>query len=177
MSSNSSTTTTTTPTTTTPSAAHPASTPPDVPSTQPSAPTAGANHVAAPHAGPGGAAAQHTHAAVDADGGGTERETHDGKNPAARGLDGGLPSALPAPGAGEGEAGNNTTTTTLEMDGKAVALDHLGPMVVGRDGTISRIANWGEMAEIERQNTLRILTKRNKVRLAALRGADKTEAS
>ncbi|PSS00590.1 hypothetical protein BD289DRAFT_334684, partial [Coniella lustricola] len=58
---------------------------------------------------------------------------------------------------------------TLEVDGKTVALDHLGPIVVGKDGTISRIANWGEMAEIERQNTLRILGKRNQLRLAALR--------
>lgn len=43
-------------------------------------------------------------------------------------------------------------------------------MVVGRDGTVSRIANWGEMAEIERRNALRILGKRNQLRLATLRG-------
>ncbi len=62
-------------------------------------------------------------------------------------------------------------TTTVEVNGKAVMLDKLGPMVVGRDGTLSRIANWGEMTEIERQNTLRILGKRNQLRLGALRAA------
>lgn len=48
--------------------------------------------------------------------------------------------------------------------GKAIKLDHLGPMVVNRDGTLSRIANWQQMTEIERQNTLRILGKRNQLR-------------
>ena len=50
-------------------------------------------------------------------------------------------------------------------------MDHLGPMVVNTDGTLSRITNWGNMAEIERINTLRIITKRNKERLEALRRA------
>lgn len=76
--------------------------------------------------------------------------------------------ALPAP-----PATSSTSTTTLEVDGKAVVLDHLGPMVVGRDGTVSRIANWAELSEFERRNTLRILGKRNQVRLAALRGEGK----
>ncbi|KAF3766063.1 hypothetical protein M406DRAFT_244064, partial [Cryphonectria parasitica EP155] len=57
----------------------------------------------------------------------------------------------------------------LEVNGQSIALDHMGPMVVNRDGTISRIGNWGEMTEIERSNTLRILGKRNQLRLAALR--------
>ena len=80
------------------------------------------------------------------------------------------PLPLPAPGEGDGSSGS-TTTTTIEVNGKAVMLDQLGPMVVGRDGTLSRIANWGEMAQIERQNTLRILGKRNQLRLGALRAA------
>lgn len=50
-----------------------------------------------------------------------------------------------------------------------MALDKLGPMVVGRDGAISRIANWPEMTELERENTLRVLGKRNQLRLANLR--------
>lgn len=79
--------------------------------------------------------------------------------------------ALPAPGEGE-EGALASGMKTLEVDGKAVALDNLGPMVVGRDGTISRISNWGEMTEHERRTTLRILCKRNQVRLAALRGED-----
>jgi hypothetical protein len=56
--------------------------------------------------------------------------------------------------------------------GEGVALDHLGPMVVNKDGTISRITNWDAMAEIEKKNTLRILQKRNKQRLDALKQAN-----
>ncbi|KAK0740599.1 hypothetical protein B0T18DRAFT_431882 [Schizothecium vesticola] len=82
-------------------------------------------------------------------------------------------SALPAlpalPAAPENSPGENAPQI-LRVDGAAVVLDHLGPMVIGRDGTVSRIANWGEMAAVERENTLRVLGKRNQVRLAALRG-------
>ncbi|KAI0130719.1 hypothetical protein F4814DRAFT_403400 [Daldinia grandis] len=59
--------------------------------------------------------------------------------------------------------------TQLPVGGEGVKLDHLGPLVVNEDGTMSRISNWAEMAEIERNNTLRILGKRNKLRLDALR--------
>lgn len=55
--------------------------------------------------------------------------------------------------------------------GSTVSLDHLGPMVVNVDGTLSRIGNWEQMTEIERKNTLRILGKRNKQRLEALKAA------
>lgn len=55
--------------------------------------------------------------------------------------------------------------------GSTVTLDHLGPMVVNVDGTMSRISNWDQMAEIERKNTLRIIGKRNKQRLEALKAA------
>ncbi|KAK4239043.1 hypothetical protein C8A03DRAFT_32898 [Achaetomium macrosporum] len=76
--------------------------------------------------------------------------------------------ALPAPeDATDGSDQNGFRTVVV--NGQAVALDNLGPMVVGRDGTVSRIANWPEMTEIERQNTLRILCKRNQLRLANLR--------
>ena len=77
--------------------------------------------------------------------------------------------ALPSPGEGE-------NVRTLEVDGKPISLDHMGPMVVHKDGTLSRISNWGEMTEIERQNTLRILVKRNQVRLGALRQGLQTES-
>ncbi|KAH8819772.1 hypothetical protein F5884DRAFT_744165 [Xylogone sp. PMI_703] len=66
-------------------------------------------------------------------------------------------------------------TTTLQVDGASISLDHLGPMVVNQDGTLSRIANWAEMSEIERRNTLRILGKRNQLRLGALRGEGQGE--
>lgn len=75
---------------------------------------------------------------------------------------------LPAPGAGE-------TATALDVsgDGTTVKLDALGPLVVNQDGTMSRISNWAAMADIERQNALRILGKRNKLRLNALRQSQK----
>ncbi|KAK4120016.1 hypothetical protein N657DRAFT_649591 [Parathielavia appendiculata] len=60
-------------------------------------------------------------------------------------------------------------TTTMQVNGQPIALDKLGPMVVGRDGTISRIANWQEMTDLERENTLRVLGKRNQLRLGNLR--------
>ncbi|KAJ5403797.1 hypothetical protein N7509_003668 [Penicillium cosmopolitanum] len=56
----------------------------------------------------------------------------------------------------------------LGADG-GVSLDHLGPMVVNVDGTLSRISNWDKMTEMEQKSTLRVLGKRNKQRLEALK--------
>lgn len=78
----------------------------------------------------------------------------------------GQPLPLPEPPA---------DTKAVELDvstGNAVKLDHLGPMVVNRDGTLSRIANWDQMTELERRNTLRVLGKRNQLRMDTLRAAD-----
>lgn len=79
-------------------------------------------------------------------------------------------NTLPAPG-------ESSTPTTLDVsgDGTTVKLDHLGPLVVNVDGTMSRIGNWSEMAEIERQNTVRIIGRRNKQRLEVLRKAKEKE--
>jgi hypothetical protein len=65
-------------------------------------------------------------------------------------------------------------STILDMSNgdTTIKLDHLGPMVVGVDGTLSRISNWDSMADIEKKNTLRIIGKRNQARLAALREAE-----
>ncbi|KAI1184255.1 hypothetical protein F5B17DRAFT_412732 [Nemania serpens] len=58
---------------------------------------------------------------------------------------------LPAlPAAGDP---SSLSSPTLEVGGSALRLDHLGPLVVNADGTLSRIANWEKMAEIERENT------------------------
>ena len=68
----------------------------------------------------------------------------------------------------------STTIHQLDMSNgsTSVKLGHLGPMVVGVDGTLSRISNWDGMTEMERENTLRIIGKRNQMRLAALRGKE-----
>lgn len=58
---------------------------------------------------------------------------------------------------------------TLEVGGTAVKLDHLGPMIVNKDGTLSRISNWEEMSNIERETTVRLLNKRNMLRLQNLK--------
>ncbi|KAK4108628.1 hypothetical protein N656DRAFT_783850 [Canariomyces notabilis] len=83
---------------------------------------------------------------------------------------------LPAPDPSSSSSNDEEGTRIVQVNGKAVALDKLGPMVVGRDGTVSRIANWPEMTEIERQNTLRILCKRNQLRLANLRAGREADA-
>ncbi|KAL6871207.1 hypothetical protein J3F83DRAFT_646461 [Trichoderma novae-zelandiae] len=75
-------------------------------------------------------------------------------------------NALPAPSSSE-----DIPTLDVSGSGSTVKLDALGPLVVNVDGTMSRIANWAKMADIERENTLRIIGKRNQERLAALRQA------
>lgn len=56
--------------------------------------------------------------------------------------------------------------------GNAVKLDQLGPMVVNSDGTLSRIANWAEMTEGERERTIKVLSKRNQIRMATLKSQE-----
>lgn len=73
------------------------------------------------------------------------------------------PQGLPAPSDAKG--------IKLAVGEDGVKLDAMGPMVVNKDGTLSRIANWDKMADIEKQNTLRVLGKRNKQRLEALEKA------
>jgi hypothetical protein len=55
---------------------------------------------------------------------------------------------------------------TLAVGGDATALEHLGPMVLQRDGrSWSRITNWQSMREQEQKKTMRIITKRNRARI------------
>ena len=72
-------------------------------------------------------------------------------------------SALPAPGQG--------TKIDVSGQGSSVKLDGLGPLVVNVDGSVGRVSNWQEMTVDERETTLRILGKRNKQRLGALKAA------
>lgn len=44
---------------------------------------------------------------------------------------------------------------------KPVALDHLGPIVINKDGTLSRITNWDQMTDQEKAGTVKMLAKRN----------------
>lgn len=53
--------------------------------------------------------------------------------------------------------------------GNAIQFDQLGPIVVNSDGTMSRIPNWHEMTDVEKERTVRILAKRNQQRTERLR--------
>jgi hypothetical protein len=101
------------------------------------------------------------------------------------------PSADPASQAPASQSDNNSSTEkkplpllesskegeaiTLSVGGEGVKLDHLGPLVVHQDGTMSRISNWAEMSELEKENTLRIIGKRNQSRLKKLREEPKDQ--
>lgn len=83
------------------------------------------------------------------------------------------PLALPDTSTASSESG--APKLDLSKDGGSVKLDHLGPMVVNTDGTMSRIANWELMTEMEKQKTMRVLGKRNKQRLEALEAKSAAE--
>ena len=54
----------------------------------------------------------------------------------------------------------NKKHETLEVDGETITLDNLGPMIINTDGTISRITNFFELTDFERERTLRLVAKR-----------------
>jgi hypothetical protein len=71
----------------------------------------------------------------------------------------------------DADSADQTHKLDVSGDGSTVKLDHMGPLVVNQDGTLSRISNWEQMTEIEKKNTLRVLGKRNKLRMEALKAA------
>ncbi|KAI5466967.1 hypothetical protein BGZ63DRAFT_328465, partial [Mariannaea sp. PMI_226] len=75
---------------------------------------------------------------------------------------------LAAPPQDETASGRGDDVTTLRV-GETLRLDALGPLVINRDGSMSRVGNWAGMTEAEREATLRLLGRRNKQRLEALR--------
>lgn len=82
----------------------------------------------------------------------------------------GQPLSLPEPPKAEEE--EEAKELDLSSGEAAVKLNHLGPLVVNQDGTLSRISNWQQMTDMEKKNTLRILGKRNQLRMEALKGKD-----
>eukprot|EP00927_Polykrikos_kofoidii_P064876 TRINITY_DN6066_c0_g1_i1.p1 TRINITY_DN6066_c0_g1~~TRINITY_DN6066_c0_g1_i1.p1 ORF type:complete len:180 (+),score=39.91 TRINITY_DN6066_c0_g1_i1:128-667(+) len=48
--------------------------------------------------------------------------------------------------------------------------DSRGPVVVHKDGSMGRVARWDELTEAEKNSAVRLITKRNRKRLAALQG-------
>ncbi|KAG6890234.1 hypothetical protein C0995_010247 [Termitomyces sp. Mi166 len=63
-------------------------------------------------------------------------------------------------------SGDDAVKIAVDNEFAKFKLDALGPMVVNSDGTLSRIANWVNMTPEEQARTLRVLSARNKIRLA-----------
>jgi hypothetical protein len=87
------------------------------------------------------------------------------------GLDDQRTPELPAP-TSDGDA-----THTLEVDGPSVAMAELGPIIVNADGTLRRIENWSKLTKAEQASTMRIVARRNKRRLEALKLLEEEEAA
>lgn len=66
---------------------------------------------------------------------------------------------------------NHDNARNLELpeiastDQKSLGFDKLGPLVVNKDGTLSRLDNWQQMTEQERKKTMQYLKKRNMLRI------------
>ncbi|XRB14206.1 hypothetical protein RI054_07g40450 [Pseudoscourfieldia marina] len=52
--------------------------------------------------------------------------------------------------------------------GERTAFADIGPLVIQKDGTAKRIANWDTLTDHEKKATLRIVGKRNRERIAEL---------
>ena len=78
------------------------------------------------------------------------------------------PLALPE----KGEENHEESTSTIVVGGEPIKLDNLGPIVLQKDGSLSRITNWHELTELEQQRTLDVVARRNKQRREALQKAE-----
>ncbi|KAK0521553.1 hypothetical protein OC834_006619 [Tilletia horrida] len=88
--------------------------------------------------------------------------------------------ALPAPPPDAPQISTATGTPSqlnvASSDASTLKFDALGPLVVNSDGTLSRIHNWASMTQGERERTLRVLGKRNQLRIADLQGKEGEDA-
>eukprot|EP01064_Diplonema_japonicum_P034180 TRINITY_DN7000_c0_g2_i1.p1 TRINITY_DN7000_c0_g2~~TRINITY_DN7000_c0_g2_i1.p1 ORF type:complete len:113 (+),score=27.08 TRINITY_DN7000_c0_g2_i1:47-385(+) len=69
---------------------------------------------------------------------------------------------LPEVGGGEGKG------TPLKL-GERVKLDHIGPLVINKDGSTRRVTNWEAMTEQEREVAYKRITERNRERIKNLK--------
>lgn len=79
----------------------------------------------------------------------------------------GEPLPLPAP-----QSAENFSKLDMSSGSASVKMDAMGPLVVNQDGSLSRIENWDQMTETEKNSTLRIIGKRNQARREALRAIE-----
>lgn len=82
----------------------------------------------------------------------------------------GQPLGLPPPPSEEEAA----MKLDMSSGSDTIKLDHLGPLVVNKDGSLSRISNWEQMTAQEKKSTLKILGKRNQLRTDALKESEDT---
>ncbi|KAI0087693.1 hypothetical protein BDY19DRAFT_952666 [Irpex rosettiformis] len=74
-----------------------------------------------------------------------------------------FPLALPPPETPKELVLSTHRKLDVSGEGETMKFDELGPMVVNSDGTLSRIANWQNMTEGERERTVKVLVARNKI--------------
>merc|ERR1712146_355375 len=75
------------------------------------------------------------------------------------------------------EAEDKDKVQTLEVGGAGIKLDDLGPVIVNKDGTMRRIANWANLSPQEQAATLRRIGKRNQERVRELQEQQEKEKS
>lgn len=78
------------------------------------------------------------------------------------------PLALPDSSTSIGGGVVNDDVRSLKVGG-SLSLDELGPIIVNKDGTTSRVTNWLEMGREEQERTQRMIKKRNEKRLKELK--------
>ncbi len=57
----------------------------------------------------------------------------------------------------------------LEVNGNSIKMDELGPIIVNADGTLRRIENWATLTKVEQATTIKLISRRNRKRLDALK--------
>lgn len=70
--------------------------------------------------------------------------------------------------------GEASSSQSLHL-GEKLALDHLGPIIINKDGTMRRITNWSGLTADEKKHTLRKVAQRNQKRLGVLKNAERLE--
>jgi len=60
--------------------------------------------------------------------------------------------------------------TKLELGVTKNFFEEMGPLVINPDGTSGYLSNWKEMSPYERNTTIRLLMRRNRIRIANLTG-------
>lgn len=59
--------------------------------------------------------------------------------------------------------------------GETIRFDELGPIIINHDGSARRITNWDILTDAEKETTIRVISRRNKVRATKLANAQKSE--